>query len=175
MTFSTTQKGFTLIELLIVIAIIGLLASIILVSFPNATRGARDAKRKHAIHQIQTALEVYYSLNDRNPLSGGASSPNSGWDNSGDSSWDNLELALAPEGILPKDPDNSGSGWAGSGRYVFNYYARSYGCEGQWYMLVYTLENKNDSDLLNSPGAEACSRTFNYNGTITTGMCRGCY
>ena len=34
------QKGFTLIEMLVVIAIIGILASIVLVSWPNRTKCA---------------------------------------------------------------------------------------------------------------------------------------
>ena len=56
----TNNKGFTLIEILIVIAIIGLLASVVLVSFPGAMKKARDAQRIHDLDQIRTALILYY-------------------------------------------------------------------------------------------------------------------
>lgn len=58
------KKGFTIIELLIVIAIIGLLATISMVALNGARQKSRDAKRIADIRQIQTALELYF--NDQN-------------------------------------------------------------------------------------------------------------
>lgn len=57
------NKGFTLIEMLIVIAIIGILSSMILVGLGSARAKARDSRRISDIRQIQNGLEIYYSNN----------------------------------------------------------------------------------------------------------------
>lgn len=52
------NKGFTLIELLIVIAIIGILASVVIVQFPGAVGKARDSRVISSMGQfrIQAAI-----------------------------------------------------------------------------------------------------------------------
>ena len=162
------NRGFTLIELLVVIAIIGVLSSVVLVSLNTARAKARDANRAAAINQFRNALELYYLDNGQYPLSGGASTPNSGWSTSTDSSWATLQTALAaymPQ--LPRDPNQSTSGWPyDSNVYAFSYYSQGYGCNQQWYMIVWRPEG-----IKTSPGVTTCNGTvFNYgNGTVTVG------
>ncbi|BCX14926.1 MAG: hypothetical protein KatS3mg088_609 [Patescibacteria group bacterium] len=54
--------GFTLIELLVVISIIGILASLALVSYSRSQKQARDTRRKSDLRQYQAALENYANI-----------------------------------------------------------------------------------------------------------------
>ena len=56
--------GFTLIELLVVISIIGVLASLALVSYSGAQKQTRDTQRKSDLGQYRNALETYASSNN---------------------------------------------------------------------------------------------------------------
>lgn len=54
------KKGFTLIELLLVVAIIGIISTLLTVALNNAREKARDTRRLTDINKIQQALELYY-------------------------------------------------------------------------------------------------------------------
>ena len=61
------DEGFTILELLVVVSIIGLLASIIFISFRGVRTEARDAERVSTLQEVQNALERYYSDYGRYP------------------------------------------------------------------------------------------------------------
>lgn len=56
--------GFTLIELLIVAAVLGVMATFVIVRFTGVQASARDAKRQSELKQYQTSLEVYANRNN---------------------------------------------------------------------------------------------------------------
>lgn len=161
MTFPR-HKGFTLIELLVVIAIIGLLTSIVLVSINSARIKARDAKRKSDLHQIQTALAMYYNDNGYYPKPGTIYGSGEYRAYSIDSSWTNLQTLLSPYlAKLPIDPKNTGGcgSWCAVGDYEYNY---MYNPTNGKYDLNTQLENPNDPDRC----AVKCWRQNAFGGTI---------
>lgn len=95
----TKQKGFTLIELLIVVAIIGLLATLAIVSLTSAQQRARDTKRVADVKALQVALELHWNENAAYPTittTGGALD-----------TWDELSTALDDfMSAAPVDPDD---------------------------------------------------------------------
>ncbi|MCX6794109.1 MAG: type II secretion system protein [Candidatus Gottesmanbacteria bacterium] len=60
------NRGFTLMELLIVIAIIGILVSVSVVSYSSAQKKGRDARRHTDLKAMQNAWEQYYADNNAN-------------------------------------------------------------------------------------------------------------
>jgi prepilin-type N-terminal cleavage/methylation domain-containing protein len=64
-------KGFTLIELIMVMAIIGILASIIMVNLNGMRKKALNAKMKMEANQIMKAIQTYEGYNGVYPLTQG--------------------------------------------------------------------------------------------------------
>lgn len=62
------NKGFTLIELLAVIAIIGLLSSVVMASLNSARAKARDSLRISQMIELQKAIESYIASNGNPPV-----------------------------------------------------------------------------------------------------------
>jgi prepilin-type N-terminal cleavage/methylation domain-containing protein len=128
------QKGFTLLELLIVVAIIGLLASLILVGLTAFRTRGRDARRVADLKQVQNGLEVYYTKNLRYPC-------NSNYAGALDS-WEGLTTILTTGGIgisqISQDPLGENSSYG---------YATNESCQN--YVMVAGLEDP-DSRILDT-------------------------
>ena len=90
------QQGFTIIELLIVIAIIGILATLVLTNFQGAQAKGRDTTRKSDINSVYQKLEEYYNENGGYP----------------DGNLDNTVLPGIDEGALT-DADGDAIGYSG--------------------------------------------------------------
>lgn len=160
-----SKKAFTLIELLVVVAIIGVLSTVVLVSFNGSREKTRDARRKSDLHQISTLLELYkIDKGSYPPLvipAGMAGSATLCGSNGYDCNeyfysfwvdrWAALSSYLAPySGVpsLPVDPKNNGCApWDKTTAC----YAYAYGNVGNsthepQYDLVARLENPDDPD-----------------------------
>lgn len=129
------NRGFTLIELLIVIAVIGILASLILVGLSSFRARGRDARRIADLKQVQNALELYYAKEGRYPsVSSGSSS----------SRWQELTSILTGAGIgitqIPQDPMGEAHSYD---------YGVDSSSNPQSYVLSASLEDPNNSSLKN--------------------------
>jgi len=55
------SKGFTIVELLIVIVVIGILATLVIVTFTGIQQKAHDSKRKTDINALDSHVEAFYA------------------------------------------------------------------------------------------------------------------
>lgn len=74
------RLGFTLIELMVAISIIAVLMAIGVVSYVQANRNARNARRAADMEQVRSALEMYRNENPTYPAT---------------TSWSNLMSTLS--------------------------------------------------------------------------------
>lgn len=126
------SKGFTLIELMVVIAIIGVLSSVVLSSLNNAKVKARDTKRITEIKQMINALEIYRMTYNQYPDSDFQGC--GGWDTPGNGSF---IAPLDSSGLMKNIADPTTNDSCGNYRY-YRYGAGSYNCpvsRGAYYVI----------------------------------------
>lgn len=191
-----SKRGFTLIELMIAISIIAIISAIGLVSYSQAQKIGRDARRKQDLRQIAVALELFYQKNKRYPCSGTgvvtiptawqASNATLSWltDNSLSCGWGGSNQIITPLYInkMPTDPLSDDGIPAGVTGYGYAYYSGdsqySASCpKGQYYILITKLENSSDKERLDATSMSFCGNTlstsstppFNENQFIITG------
>lgn len=149
--FST--KGFTLIELLIVIAIVGILTTLLTANFVGVRQRARDTQRKSDIRQIQSALELFRSDNARYPVRTVTYRVNSGTACMTSEAFTYNNVTYMSK--VPCDPSGASGYNAGNYYYVTD-------ASGATYTLGTCLENANDNDANStstapSPSGGTCS------------------
>lgn len=154
MNNQSKNRGFTLIELLVVIALIGLLSSVVLASLNTARMKARDARRLSDMHQMQVALDLYYSSFGRYPDSDYAGCGD--WDSSGTPvGAPSFITPLVSNKFLPTDIlDPTINNDCGNYRY-YRYGAGSGGCDisrGAFYVLEVVNMETSGSPHPSSPG-----------------------
>lgn len=131
--------GFTLVELLVVMAILGVLVTLVAGGYRSAQFRSRDAQRKSDLKQIVNALELFYSdhgsypgSSSDNKIQGCPSTTSTACD------WGSGEFRDANTTYfreLPQDP--------GAYRYVYKTNATR-----SKFQLFARLENSRDKDII---------------------------
>ncbi len=141
------KTGFTLIEMILVVAIIGVMATITIAALDPLAQfqKANDSRRKSDLAQIQRALETYYQDAGRYPAStnnfliinalNNTSCPSAPCNMAWGTSWQPYI------NILPKDPASP------TKAYVY------YSANGQGYCLYASLDRGSDPATCNKGAA----------------------
>jgi len=123
------KKGFTLVELLVVVAIIGLLVTMVVINIQNSKQKARDSRRVADINNIATALALYHNDNNVYPIYTGNLTGS-----------DVVSVALRNAQFMssvPLDPLNIDSADCG---FLSGYHYYYVSVDGSSYVLWYCLE-----------------------------------
>lgn len=138
------RTAFTLVELMVVVAVIGVLASIAVFNIPGIQKSARDSQRLSDLRQLQTILERVKASEEIYPLSNESYEVK---DHAWGSLWNEYNYRV------PKDP-------LPSQKYV-------YVSDGQSYQLYAKFENPSAAQAFAC--ASVCGPDGTYNGGVAGG------
>ena len=127
------SRGFSLIEVIVVLAIVGLLASIVITSLLSAQNKERDTKRIGDIDSIKHALAAYYISYGNYPIARATTTITA------TSTVGSALLSSGTMSIIPQDPR----------AYQYSYSSNSTGSN---YSIHFCLET--DSIRDHSPGCD---------------------
>jgi prepilin-type N-terminal cleavage/methylation domain-containing protein len=189
-SLKNTKRGFTMIDLLAVIAIIGILSSVVLASLLTSRQKSRDAKRIFDLGQVQLALELYFDRTQSYPSSTPKICGPLGTlvceGTSGATGNDAAIVGLADtkQKFLAKAPLPSGGGGTAVAYYYYGLLSTNLDCTGQVsctrYSLGTTLE-RSDNTVLRSdadqpvPAGAFFGDSDNCGAALAVGKTEQCY
>ena len=138
------KLGFTLIELLIVIAVIGILATMIMANLQGVRERARDARRKGDLDAVKVALRLYYTDQRSFPTNTSDGNINACGTVGTPCTWGTSTFVIGTTvymNKLPLDPSSTST----SSR-TYHYYRAS----ADSYVIATQLENGSDPDIAES-------------------------
>jgi Tfp pilus assembly protein PilE len=112
------SHGFTVVELIVIIVVIGVLAGIVALVWPNYLKQTHDAERRSDLQQLASALDVY-ALQKNDSLGAGSNCGKDGLGNGWVSAVGTVDGSNYPNSILsclqaiealPNEPFNDPSG-----------------------------------------------------------------
>jgi prepilin-type N-terminal cleavage/methylation domain-containing protein len=150
------ESGFTLIELLLVIAIIGLLSSIVIGAIAEAREKARDSRRNQMVLQYINALELYRSQSSSDTYPSNSHTVYSCigvWPEGcqGGGIFQNDDLNTALDTVIPGPPTNNDPITVIFGGTPYDFSGTAYVCEDAEcnnYRLQWYLENQGSECIL---------------------------
>ncbi|MDB5162152.1 MAG: hypothetical protein JWM52_660 [Candidatus Saccharibacteria bacterium] len=141
--------GFTLVELIVVIATIGILATISIIGLSRYQADTRDARRAASVSVISEALEKYYDANGEYPSCTSIKAPAATVTTTTLAGVDNTAL-VAPQAATTVDNSiectSDGNTLSANGTDFFEYTGdNSVACNGTVSCLQYSLKYKEES------------------------------